>query len=372
MSGPPLPSSGPRGAGVPVPPEAALRADPARPWRAAAASYVGSEPPTYEAEPTTLPVTDPEDLRDVVPDTVLEGARYGTLTLRAASLRGDAARYRGEPRRDALLAVRFGTGDSALLLVAVASGQRAAPGAHRVARELCEWIAGAVGSNQARLTEDIHTANRGALSSGLHRLTDRAYGRLRAGATVRGLAPADHTASVRCLLLPAHPACRTRVFFGVGDGGLFRLRDGVWQDLEPDGGERDTVGGPVIGYGSGRPPVRHSTQEPRHPQQPPEPEPRPEPRPEPGPEPGPGPESESEPVHGPFRFRASVARPGDTLLLCSAGLADPLRGEAALADRLAERWDTAEAPGLAAFLADAQTGVKGYADDRTAAAVWEA
>ncbi|WP_347232926.1 protein phosphatase 2C domain-containing protein [Streptomyces sp. PRh5] len=341
---------------MPAPPEAVLRADPARPWRAAAASYVGSEPPTYEAEPTTLPVTDPEDLRDVVPDTVLEGARYGTLTLRAASLRGDAARYRGDPRRDALLAVRFGIGDSALLLVAVASGQRAAPGAHRVARELCEWIAGAVGSNQARLTEDIHTANRGALSSGLHRLTNRAYGRLRAGATVRGLAPADHTASVRCLLLPAHPACRTRVFFGVGDGGLFRLRNGVWQDLEPDGGERDTIGGPVIGYGSGRPPVRQSTQEPQHPQQPP------------GPEPGP----ESEPVHGPFRFRASVARPGDTLLLCSAGLADPLRGEAALADRLAERWDTAEAPGLAAFLADTQTGVKGYADDRTAAAVWEA
>ncbi|GAA1282725.1 protein phosphatase 2C domain-containing protein [Streptomyces javensis] len=341
---------------MPPPPEAALRADPARPWRAAAASYVGNEPPTYEAEPTTLPLTDPEDLRDVVPDTVLEGARYGTLTLRAVSLRGDAARYRGEPRRDALLAVRFGTGDSALLLVAVASGQHAAPGAHRVARELCEWIAGAVGGNQARLTEDIHTANRGALSSGLHRLTDRAYGRLRAGATVRGLAPADHTASVRCLLLPAHPACRTRVFFGVGDGGLFRLRDGVWQDLEPEGGERDTVGGPVIGYGSGRPPVQRPGQEPG---------------PGPGPDAGPPPESD-EPVHGPFRFRASVARPGDTLLLCSAGLSDPLRGEAALADRLAERWDTGEAPGLAAFLADAQTGVKGYADDRTAAAVWEA
>ncbi|WP_240529489.1 protein phosphatase 2C domain-containing protein [Streptomyces antioxidans] len=342
---------------MPPPPDAVLRDDPARPWRAAAASYVGDEPPTYETEPTTLPLTDPEELREVVPDTVLEGARYGTLTLRAASLRGDVARYRGEPRRDALLAVRFGTGDSALLLVAVASGQRAAPGAHRVARELCEWVAGAVGRNQARLTEDLHTANRGALSSGLHRLTDRAYGRLRAGATVRGLAPADHTASVRCLLLPAHPACRTRVFFGVGDGGLFRLRDGVWQDLEPAGGERDTVGGPVLGYGSGRPSAQPSAQSSDQ---------------EPGPGPGATSPPEAEPVHGPFRFRASVARPGDTLLLCSAGLAEPLRGEAALADRLAERWDTAEAPGLAAFLTDAQTGVKGYADDRTAAAVWEA
>ncbi|WP_030834607.1 protein phosphatase 2C domain-containing protein [Streptomyces hygroscopicus] len=258
---------------------------------------------------------------------MLEGARYGTLTLRAASLRGGSARYRGEPRRDALLAARFGTGDSALVLVAVASGQRAAPGTHRAARELCEWIAEAVGRNRARLTEDVHTANRGALVSGLHRLTDRAYGRLRADATGRGLAPADYTASVRCLLLPAHPACRTRVFFGMGDGGLFRLRDGVWQDLEPAETE---------------------------------------------PEPAPASAPASAPSPAPFRFRASVARPGDTLLLCSAGLADPLRGEAALADHLAERWGAAEPPGLSAFLADAQTGVKGYADDRTAVAVWEA
>ncbi|WNE99476.1 protein phosphatase 2C domain-containing protein [Streptomyces luomodiensis] len=335
---PPTRAAGPPASPRPTPkPEPSRPAEPSRPWRTAAASYVGDEPPTYEAEPTTLPVADPEDLRDLVPDTVLEGARYGTLTLRAASLRGAAARYRGEPRRDALLAARFGTGDSALVLVALASGPRAAPGAHRAARELCEWIAGAVGRNRIRLTEDIHTANRGALSAGLHRLTGRAYGRLRAGAAVRGLAAADCTASVRCLLLPAHPACRTRVFFGVGDGGLFRLRGGVWQDLEPAG---DTPA-------------------------PTEPEPeQPEHRADPDPDHAPAP--------GPFRFRTSVARPGDTLLLCGAGLAEPLRGEAALADHLAARWGAAEPPGLAAFLADTQTGVKGYADDRTAAAVWEA
>ncbi|ASR00521.1 protein phosphatase 2C domain-containing protein [Streptomyces sp. 11-1-2] len=370
-SPPSPPSPPPRGARASVPPRPDLHPDPSRPWRSAAASYVGDEPPTYEAEPTTLPVVDPEELRDLVPDTVLEGARYGTLTLRATSLRGDSARYRGEPRRDALLAVRFGIGDSALVLVAMASGQPAAPGAHRVARELCEWIAAAVGRNQARLTEDIHTANRGALSSGLHRLTGRAYGRLRAGATVRGLAPADHTASVRCLLLPAHPACRTRVFFGVGDGGLFRLRDGVWQDLEPAGGERDTVGGPVLGYGSGRPTAQQPPEQPQPPLPPQPPYTQADPS-SAGPAAPSAPAPNPDPAHEPFRFRASVARPGDTLLVCSAGLAEPLRGEAALADRLAERWDTAEAPGLAAFLADAQTGVKGYADDRTAAAVWEA
>ncbi|MEU5268420.1 protein phosphatase 2C domain-containing protein [Streptomyces hygroscopicus] len=282
---------------------------------------------------------------------MLEGARYGTLTLRAASVRGGSARYRGEPRRDALLVTRFGTGDSALVLAAVASGQRAAPGTHRAARELCEWIAEAVGRNRARLTEDVHTANRGALVSGLHRLTDRAYGRLRADAAGRGLAPADYTASVRCLLLPAHPACRTRVFFGTGDGGLFRLRDGVWQDLEP--AETEPEPAPASTPASASTPAPVSA-------------------PDPASASAPAPASAPTPASAPFRFRASVARPGDTLLLCSAGLAAPLRGEAALADHLAERWGAAEPPGLSAFLADAQTGVKGYAADRTAVAVWEA
>ncbi|NGO47950.1 protein phosphatase 2C domain-containing protein, partial [Streptomyces sp. YC419] len=76
--------------------------------------------------------------------------------------------------------------------------------------------------------------------------------------------------------------------------------------------------------------------------------------------------------------RTSVAddrrgvRPGDTLLLCTGGLAEPLRGEPELAHHLTDRWADTEPPGMAAFLADVQVRVKGYADDRTAAAVWEA
>ncbi|NEC28344.1 protein phosphatase 2C domain-containing protein, partial [Streptomyces sp. SID8111] len=62
--------------------------------------YVGTRPPTYDAEPTALPPAEPDALDDLVPDTVLDGARYGASTLRAASVRGDSARYRGEPRRD--------------------------------------------------------------------------------------------------------------------------------------------------------------------------------------------------------------------------------------------------------------------------------
>ncbi len=322
--------------------------------------HVGARPPTYDAEPTALPACDPYALDGLAADTVLDGARYGTYTLRAASVRGDSARFRGEPRRDALLTVRFGTGESALVLVAVAGGARSSESAHLAAADACRWIGEAVGRSHARLSDDIRAGRRGDLKSGLHRLADRSYGKLRARAAELGLEPHAYTAGLRCLLLSADPACRTRVFFGVGGGGLFRLRDGHWQDLEPLLPQTDALTGePVVGFGSSVP--------------------------ESGPDderltmdlgittaPAPYIEAPVPPPAEPFRFRASVARPGDTLLLCSTGLAEPLRGEPALAGELAERWAPAEAPGLGAFLADTQLRVAGYADDRTAVGVWEA
>ncbi|MFC8145326.1 protein phosphatase 2C domain-containing protein [Streptomyces paradoxus] len=317
--------------------------------------HVGTRPPTYDAEPTALPAADPDDLDDLVADTVLDGARYGACTLRAVSVRGDSARYRGEPRRDALLTARFGTGEHALLLVAMATGARATPGAHRAAAEACHWIGRAVGRSHARLVEDIRDGRRGDLKSGLHRLTDRSLGKLRASASEQGVDPGEYAASLRCLLLSADPECRTRVFFGVGPGGLFRLREGEWQDIEPQVAE--VKGEPVLGFGS--PPSEtpegdRLTMDLGIPTPPSPYEPAPE------------------PPREPFRFRTSVARPGDTLLMCSGGLADPLRGEPELGEYLAERWSRPDPPGLAAFLADSQVRVKGYADDRTAAAVWEA
>ncbi|MFE6836601.1 protein phosphatase 2C domain-containing protein [Streptomyces sp. NPDC057705] len=301
---------------VPAPAPAPVPAVDAPAARRPEVHHLGDRAPTYAAEPGALPPADPAALDGLTPDTVLEGARYGSYTLRAASLRGDSARFRGEARRDFLLTARFGGGDDALVLVALAGGDRAAPGAAEAAAELCRTVAAAVGRSQGRLAEDIRAGRRDALRSGLQRLTDRGYGRLRSRAAELGLAEAAYTAGLRGLLLPVDPECRTRVCFGAGAGGLFRLRSGQWQDLETAGQAEDTEGG--------------------------------------------------------FRFRAAVARPGDTLLLCSGGLAEPMREEAALTAELAGRWSEAEPPGLAAFLADTQLRLKGYADDRTAAAVWEA
>ncbi|MGW6649936.1 hypothetical protein AMK23_22630 [Streptomyces sp. CB02130] len=331
-----------------LPPEPAVAAD-ARP----AVGHLGDRPPTYDAEPAALPSATSENLDGLVADTVLDGARYGTYTLRTASVRGDSARFRGEPRRDGLLTARFGAAESALVLVAVAGGRRDGEAAHLAAADACRWIGGAVARSHLRLSEDIRAGRRGDLKSGLHRLTDRTYGKLRARAAELGVEPDAYTASLRCLLLSADPDCRTRVFFGVGSGGLFRLRDGLWQDLEPFIPES----GPAA---------------------------------RPGDEPEAGPDGDRltmdlqitgaassnvegppQPPGRPFRFRASVARPGDTLMLCSNGLAEPMRGEPALPGELAARW-SAGPPGLPAFLADTQLRIKGYADDRTCAAVWEA
>ncbi|MEU6534533.1 protein phosphatase 2C domain-containing protein [Streptomyces sp. NPDC047000] len=317
--------------------------------------HVGSGPPTYAADPTALPAADPDRLGELVADTVLDGARYGTCTLRAVSMRGDSARFRGEPRRDALLTARFGSGDQALVLVAMATGARATPHAHRAAAEACRWIGQAVGRSHVRLSEDIRAARRGDLKSGLQRLTDRSLGKLRAGAAEQGADPEAYTAGLRCLLLPADPDCRVRVFFGVGAGGLFRLRDGEWQDIEPRAG--DAAGAAVVGFGSRpaeTPEGDRLTMDLGIPVPPSPYEPAPE------------------PPREPFRFRASVARPGDVLLMCSGGLADPLRSEPELSAHLTARWSPAVPSAPAAFLADTGVRVKGFADDRTAAAVWEA
>ncbi|MEU5164659.1 protein phosphatase 2C domain-containing protein [Streptomyces sp. NPDC020875] len=284
--------------------------------------YIGDGPPTYDADPTALPMADPEALDGLVPDTVVDGARYGTWTLRAASVRGDSARYRGDPRKDALLTARFGTGDNALVLIAVATGPRAAPDAHRAAADACRLIGGAVGRSHFRLTEDIRAGRRDDLRAGLHRLTDRSVSRLRALAAERGRAPDDYTAGLRCLLLTADPDCRHRIFFGIGPGGLFRLRDGAWEELEP----------------AAVPPEY---------------------------------EDPAPPPPEPFRFRVCTARPGDTLLLCAPGLADPLREAPGLGAELARRWHATDPPPPAAFLTDVQLRVKGYADDRTAVAVYD-
>ncbi|WP_404816629.1 protein phosphatase 2C domain-containing protein [Streptomyces thermolineatus] len=290
----------------------------------------GGGPPVPGPCPAAWPAADPDRIADLVPDTVADGAAYGVLTVRAASVRGDAARRGGRPRGDALLTARFGEGDDALLLLALAGGDRTGQEAHRAAHDAVRWITEAVGRSHEQLGEDLRAGRRASLRSGLYRLTDRCLNRLRARGDDLCLLPEEYATAVRCLLIPVDPGCRTRVFFGAGEGGLFRLREGGWQDLDPPRGAP----------------------------------------------PGPGPRAaapggaECPPGSG-FRFLAPVGTPGDVLLLCGRGLAEPLRADPSFAGHLARRWEGPRAPGPTAFLEDVQLHPEGGCGDRTAAVVWE-
>ncbi|MGC0313271.1 protein phosphatase 2C domain-containing protein [Kitasatospora acidiphila] len=305
----------------------------------APAPHVGTRPPTYSPEPTLLPAA-PDQLAAVAPDTALDGAQYPGLTLRAASIRGDSARHRGEPRTDALLLTRFGDGPDGLLLAVLGSRARppaavdprtappagtapeldlgAAPASHAV-HQAATHLAEAVGRSRAELAADLRAGARDRLRYGLQRLT--------AGAAAGLRGPAPHTAgALHCLLISLDPQASHRAAFGLGPGGLYLLRSGHWIDAyaarllhHPDG------------------------------QDDPAPEP-PEPR--------------------PFRFRLVPATPGDILLLCSPGLADPVAEEPAVGHFLATHWSHPHPPGTVDFLRQIQVRAKGYADDRTAVALW--
>lgn len=64
------------------------------------------------------------------------------------------------------------------------------------------------------------------------------------------------------------------------------------------------------------------------------------------------------------------ATPGDILLLCSPGLAEPIAEEPAIGHFLASHWSHPHPPGTVDFLRQVQVRAKGYAEDRTAAALW--
>ena len=286
--------------------------------------HIGERPPIYDPEPTALPAGDPEQLSALVPDTVLDGARYGTMTLRAVSVRGDSARYRGDARGDRLLTVRFGEGSDALLLVALASP--ALDDDPAVAEDACRQLAAAVGRSRAELLGDLRMGAQEGLRYGLQRLMARATVRLcriQPGSAGPG-------GALHALIAPLDPTSRLRAGFGVGPGGLLLLGDDAWYDAY-----------------AGR---RLAPAE----------------RAEPGSAAGRGRRDDDR-----FRFRVVVPEPGDVLLLCSDGLAQPLREEPAVSDFLADHWSHPHPPGMVDFLRHVQVRAKGYAADRTAAAVWE-
>ncbi|MFF2953915.1 protein phosphatase 2C domain-containing protein [Kitasatospora sp. NPDC057965] len=288
--------------------------------------HVGRKAPAYPAEPTDIPALSAGDLFGaLLPDTVVDGGRFGPVTVRAASVRGDGHRYAAECRQDAVLVVRTGE----LLLVAVADGVGSQSHSHHGSHGILRKLTGQVARKEETLLAFLRTGAEPDFASMMSRLIGAAADELAEEARKEGRPPKAYSTTLRALLVPADPTVPFRGFVSVGDGGLLRLREGGWQDLEA--AEADRGGGPI----STRTDCLPEAYE-----------------------------------HARARL-ITDSRPGDVLVLCTDGLALPLLKEPELQGFLGERWGS-EVPGLAEFLWQTQVRVRSYDDDRSVVCLWEA
>ncbi|MEE1828934.1 PP2C family serine/threonine-protein phosphatase [Streptomyces sp. BE20] len=289
-----------------------------------AVHHVGRKPPAYTPEPTGIADVGADLYAGTLPDTVVDGGTFGPVTVRAASVRGDSHRYRGECRQDAVLVTRAGD----LLLLAVADGVGSQQHSQRGSNGVLRLLARQVAHKAETLLACLRIGAEADFAVLMGQMVAAVAGELAKDAGQWGLDPKSYATTLRALLVPADADVAARGFVSVGDGGLLRLREGGWTNCEQD--EDD---GALISTRT------HCLPE----------------------------------AYEQTRVRLITdTRPGDLLVLCTDGLALPLLKEPDLQDFLADRWGGPDVPGLAEFLWQAQVRVRSYDDDRTAVCLWEA
>ncbi|MFI6963613.1 protein phosphatase 2C domain-containing protein [Streptomyces sp. NPDC050255] len=293
--------------------------------------HSGRRPPSYAPVPQGLRSAGEDPAAAVLPDIVVDGAAYGPLTVRAASVRGDSHRYLGEPRQDALCVTRIGGPDSGeLLLLAVADGVGSAARSHVGSNEVCRHAAVYLDRVAGELLGALRSADLAAFTA----LADEAVGSI--AVLLADLAhregqhrPEAYATTLRILLVPLDPAVRTRGFMAVGDGGTALLRSGAWH-LDITQEEDPEASGMIDTRTAALPLARTAVTR----------------------------------LLGP-------AVPGDVLVLSTDGLSTPLSGDQGMRDFLGEAWGTGTVPGPADFLWQSQFRVKSYDDDRSVVVLWE-
>ncbi|MCZ0979848.1 protein phosphatase 2C domain-containing protein [Streptomyces diastatochromogenes] len=259
----------------------------------------------------------------------LDGAAFGALAVRAASVRGDAHRYLGEPRQDSLIVALLGTKDEGeLLLLAVADGVGSQRLSHVGANKACQLAAWALDPRAREIHEALVAGREDRFAYVAGEAVDLVAKRL---AQIAGsdTDPAAYSTTLRVLLVPLDPKIRTRGLVTVGDGGTALLRDGTW-DLAPGETVKEREDGVIDTRTAALPLTRTAS------------------------------------------VRLLTTRPGDVLVLSTDGLSSPLAGEPAMRTFLADAWGGGTVPEPADFLWQFQYRVKSYDDDRTAAVLWEA
>ncbi|MFD0150241.1 protein phosphatase 2C domain-containing protein [Streptomyces sp. NPDC055721] len=320
---------------VPLPPEeegavVPEETRPAGPPTLGAPAHSGRRPPTYPPVPRGRPRVSEGRAAAVMPDIVLDGASYGPLTVRAASVRGDSHRYLGEPRQDALTVAHLGTPETGeLLMLAVADGVGSERLSHIGSYQACQIAAWTLDGWAGEVYDALVAGRPDRFAEVADHTVERVATRLRHTATKSDGDPSSYSTTLRILLVPVDPDIRTRGLITVGDGGTALLRDGVW-DLAP-GETVEETGDGVIDTRTAALPLSRTAE-----------------------------------------ARLLTTLPGDVLVLSTDGLSTPLAGDPEMRGFLGAAWGGASVPEPADFLWQFQYRVKSYDDDRTAAVLWEA
>ena len=291
--------------------------------------HFGAKLPSYPPEPSAA-VNACEDAEGaLVPDTLVNGFAVGMLVVRAASIAGDAHRYEGKPRQDALAAVTFGPGDRGLVLAVVADGVGSQRNSHVGAATACK----ATVATLAQRARDVETALRGGLRDRVYyevvHVVNKVAEAIEAEASRQSVSGRELATTFRAVLVPADPEVRARLAFSVGDGATFRLAETAWTRIQSTAADDD------VGVQDTSTAVL-----PLHPEE--------------------------------LRVDMWTADPGDTIVVCTDGFSEPLRDtDSEFASTLAEEWSTVEVPGMMRFLWQAESRLRSYDDDRTVICIWD-
>ena len=298
---------------------------------------VGPRPPSYSPEPGAPAAS--ADGGALIPDSAVDGFSVGALTVRGASVKGDGHRAGGLPRQDAMALCVLGRGRAGterdVVAVFVADGVGSASHSHLGAAAACAAAVELCVAPRDEVAEALARDDRDLLLYRFVHVADGIADRLKDLAAQHGVSPRAVATTLRALLVPIDQGNRLRAAFWIGDGGTFRLRGKGWEPVDPGDGEASLLAASQAGT------AVHST------------------------------------ATAALPDRASALRaafwhadPGETAVVCTDGLTEPLK-DREFAALLEKDWAGAPAPGTVRFLWQAQNRLRSYDDDRTVVCIWE-
>ncbi|MEV0897643.1 protein phosphatase 2C domain-containing protein [Actinoplanes sp. NPDC049802] len=292
----------------------------------------------------------PHRFRNPPPDTVIDGAEIGSISYRAASVRGISHQERGEPRQDAY-AVHF-TRDQAWLVGCISDGVSQGTRSHEAAAAICERISRALvdhliasppSADSGRWPEEIGSIRwADAVRSANAAVCELARPYLEKSAQKRGgppaVEPGDPVPFAQARLIMSGTALafvvatepspngtfRAMLANVAGDSAAFVVQDGHWVPLTMIKNEGEAIFSSAV---------------------------------------------KALPADTEVHAKPFYLEPGQPLIMMTDGLGDPLGAARGAVSRfLGTRWRTP--PDLLAFAQHLAFYRKTFTDDRTAVVVW--